>query len=176
MSNKPKPYPLIIGLLVPGLMVVVIAVSVFVPRLFAPPPQYDFIYSLSDGYYPEVEYFVSNSRVQMRDHKNPYPLPQNTAPTPVRLYRHYVKENRSAGISFEEAQKLIVSDIAQSPDGFEVGPGMRGDSFFFFYSSYPDYGSMRLKGHGVAHKLNLAQGQGSYYGYQGFRFLTWVIK
>lgn len=168
-----KSYPLIIGLLVPVLMVFFIAASIFVPRLFAPHAQYDFIYSETNGYNPESEYFVRDGRIQFRVIKG---LVQNQSHyAPVRLYRHYVKENKSVGISMEEAGRLTLSDDRQSPDGFEVTPGVRGESFLFFYSSYPDYSEMYLKGHGVGQKLNLAKKERTYYSYSDFHFIGWVL-
>lgn len=168
-----KTYPLIIGLLVPVLMVIFIAGSVFVQRLLAPSAQYDFIYSVSDGYNPGTQYWVDDGKIQMRDIKG---MTQNQARyTTVRLYRHYVKENKSVGISLEEAGKLILSDATQSPDGFEISPGTQGSSFLFFYSSYADYSEMYLKGHGVGQRLNLVKGQRPYYSYNDFHFVGWVV-
>lgn len=168
-----KTYPLIIGLLVPVLMIVFIAASVFIPHLFAPAPQYDFIYSVSDGYSPESDYSVRDGRIQFRDLKD---LSQKQSQyTAVRLYRHYVKENNSVSISMDEAIKLTLSDATRSPDGFEIGPGTRGSSSLFFYSSYPDYNTIYLKGHGVAQELNLNKEKRPYYSYGDFHFVGWVL-
>ena len=169
-----KTYPLMIGLLVPLLMVVFIAVSVVVPRLFAPAAQYDFIYSVADGYSPDSEYFVRDGRIQLRSFKDP--AQKQTQYAPVRLYRHDVKENRNVAISLEEAGKLSLSDASQSPDHFEIGPGTQGSSFLFFYSSYSDYSSMYLKGHGVAQELNLIKGARAYYSYSDFHLVGWILS
>ena len=171
MKNQEK-MPLIIGLIIPVLMVIFIAASIFVPRLFAPPVQYDFIYSVPDGYNPDSEYWVREGRIQLRDIKD---LNQKqTHWAPVRLYRYHVKENRNAQITMEEAKNLSLSDNSQSPDGYEIGPGTQGSSFLFFYSSYSDYSAMYLKGHGVAHKLNLTKGKREYY--SDFHFIGWVLS
>lgn len=168
-----KAYPLIIGLLVPVLMVVFIAASVFVPRLFAPPPGYDFIYSVSDGWRPDTDYVLHEGRIQAMDMREPESKERYSS---VRLYRHYVKGNKSVEIFLDEARKLALSDAPQSPDGFEIASGTQGSSFLFYSSSYSDYSTIYLKGHGVAQRLNIVKGARPYYSYSDFHFVGWILS
>lgn len=171
-----KSYPLIVGLAIPVLMVIFIAASVLLPRLFAPPPRYDFIYSMADGHNPEVEYAVQNGKIESRDLRRSDSNQHRSNYASVKLYRHSVKENKSMGISLEESQKLTLSEATQSPDNYEVVPGSQGSSFLFFYSSNTDYSRMYLKGYGIGRELNLIGGRNFYYAYSNIRFVGWVLS
>ncbi len=177
--NKTKNIPLIVGLSIPLAMIVFVTASIYLPQLWAPQPKTNFLYSLSSTYYPAKEYFVSNNKIAERilpytgNPNRPQPLGD------IRIYLHDVVRNEGREISFEEAQTLLLDNRALSPDGFEVVPGTRGESFFLFFYNSEDYSSLYLKGHHTTKKLHLYKigsiGSGNYSYYNNrYRFIGWV--
>ena len=176
--NKTKNIPLIVGLSIPLAMIVFVAASIYLPRLWAPQPKTNFLYSLSTSYYPAKKYFVQNNKIAERDITYPQNTNYSQSLGDVRLFLHDVVKNESQELSWEQAQNLLLNDRAVSPDGFEVVPGSRGESFFFFFYDSADYSSLYLKGHHTAKKLNLYKIGSEDYSYYNnhYRFIGWVRK
>ncbi len=164
---------LIIAMAIPILMIVLVAVSIYLPGLFAPAPQFDFLYVSGDDYYAGHQYVVENGKLAKRDVK----YPEHYTPGVARLFVHDVSTNNSKEIFFEEAQKFALDASVKSPDGYEVAYGSTESGFFpLFFSDGRDYNTMYLKGHNASKKLNLqVSSDERYYSYrERARFLGWV--
>ena len=173
METIKKNISLVLGIAIPVLMIVFVAASIYLPRLFAQQPKVNFLYASGEDYYSNVQqYSVQSDKVV----KNEIPLRQKGDLNPPfagpKLFVHDVAKNESKEISFEEAQRLNLDSGLKSPDGFEIVYGSRGDDFFPF-SSGMDYNTHYLKGHSISAKLNL-QSSGQYYSNNNFRFLGWI--
>ncbi len=167
MDEKKKNVPLIVALTIPLMMVVIIAVSIYLPSLFVKPTT-NFIYSLGGDYYSQHRYAVKEGRVAQIDVKYPE---NNYSPTNYkdpRIYYHDIVSNTTREISLEEAQSFLLDDRNVSIDGFQIVSGSHGgDIFFYDYSSrYKRY----IKKGSFSKKLNLDNDE-TYY----FQFLGWEV-
>ena len=162
--------PLTIGLAIPVIMIGLVAVSIYVPGLFSPPPRFDFLYVTWDNY-GGPEYVVERGQLVRRA----VTYPAHYTPGPKQLFVHHVAANESVEVSFEEAKTLPLDSSVQSPDGFEVACGTHGDGFFpFFFSGESDYNALYLTGHHAAKRLHLKSGDRWYYDRP--RFLGWIVS
>ncbi len=163
---------LIIGISIPILMIVLVAASIYLPAIFSPQPQFNFLYVTNDDYYKGRQYVIENGKLVKREVK----YPERYTPGIARLLVHNVVANASKEISFEEIQQLSLDPNSKSPDGWEVVYGNRDDSIFSpFSSGRRDYNSMYLRGHNTSKKLNLQIPTDSRYYYRHrARFLGWI--
>ena len=170
MSSK-KNISLIVGITIPIFMIVLIAVSIYLPPLFAPAPKFNFLYVTEDSYGQDHHYGVENGKLVKYEAK----YPNNYTPRGEKLFMHDVSRNSDQEISFEEAQRLKLDANVKSPDGYEVVYGSSEYGFFpFFFSGGYDYNAMYLKGHNVSKKLELQlSNDGRYYSHDR-RFLGWI--
>ena len=169
---------LILGLSIPILMVLFVAISIYLPRQFSK-PGYDFLYIIgTDTYYSEYTYSVENG-VLTREQNNTY---QNkdlyySKPLvdygPPKIYIYSIENDLAREISFEEAQAYKLDNNAKSPDGFEISRGS-GAEIVPFSGSY-DYNSQFIRNGNYSKKLNI-QVPASSDRYYDFRLLGWVIK
>ncbi|OGX24547.1 MAG: hypothetical protein A3D10_08330 [Omnitrophica WOR_2 bacterium RIFCSPHIGHO2_02_FULL_48_11] len=169
--------PLIIGLSIPALMIVFVALSIYLPTFFVQ-PKINFLYSSGGDYY-------SASRYTVRDHhlaENEIRYPENyaTARWPeVRLFVHDVVKNTSREITPSEAQTLYLDSQTESPDGFSVvsGSGDGGLISIFFFAGIDSYYQKYIKRGNFSRKLNLTPdvGRDNYYNNQ-IRFIGWIIE
>lgn len=173
-----KHIPLLVALVIPLGMIVLVAATVYIPKL-GNKPQYDFVH-VSTSEYPRHQYLVTNGKLERREITYPekvegdiYPTPPYTITEPT-LYLHDIERNESTTLSFEEAAKLNLDSAEQSPDGYTVGYNRNDEGLFgiFFGGSY-DYDAQYVTGHNQSIKLNLPT-SGSRYGYRSFQFLGWV--
>lgn len=169
---KKQNLPLLIGFAIPILMIVFIAASVYIPGLFSQ-PKYNFLYAENNGFYHEKLFSVNNGKLTRNT------LPSSTdpyyTPGPIpQLYVHNVTTNESKHISLEDAQKLILDQSAESPDGYRIQAGNYGNSFYPFGSYDRDYNTHYIMGHNVSKKLNVKTIGANYYGQ--VNFIGWVIK
>lgn len=128
MMRPSQNISLVVGLAIPVLMIVLVALSIYVPALLSPEPQYDFLYVTGDDYWDSRQYEVQQGRLIKREvkyHDN-YTLPA------ARIFIHDVTTNQSREISFEEAQQLSLNSGSKSKDGWEVVRGSGHDGFFPF--------------------------------------------
>lgn len=132
---KKNNIPLVLGMFIPLLMIIFVAVSIYVPALLTQ-PKYNFIYATGGDYYQLESYAVKNAKLVKNEIK--YPPNYNTAYTPIpqkesKLYIHDVERNISREIFFEEAQKFNLNPASISPDGFEVVSGSHDYSIFSLF-------------------------------------------
>ena len=69
--KTPRNPSLVIALAIPLLMIALIAASIYLPGLFAPPPAFNFLYVTGDDYYGEPTYVVENGVLTKREIKHP---------------------------------------------------------------------------------------------------------
>lgn len=169
MGSK-KNISLIVGIAIPILMIVLIAVSIYLPSLFAPAPQFNFIYVTEDNYGQNFQFAVENGVLVKREVK----YPEHYTPKDARLFIHDVMKNTDQEITFEDAQKLKLDSLLKSPDGYEVVYGSSDYGFFPFFYGGSDYNAMYLKGHNTSKKLDLQSSTDGRYYYRNRRFLGWI--
>ena len=165
-----KNLPLIIGVLIPVVMILFIAGSIYLPRA-AMRPKYNFLYA-TNGY--ENAYVIKDGR--LAEWQAPtstqdayYPPPKPLAVS--QLYLYDVKKDKSLALSFEEAKNFHLDPNPISPDGYEVSRGQGGGGFFPFFYDGGDYSSWYLKGQNTWKKLAIRTNEPYYY---DVRFLGWV--
>lgn len=167
--NKKIDFSLLLAFLIPALMIVFVAASIYLPGIFIK-PKYDFLYYNEGGYY-NTRYEISNGqliKIEPTAEQKKYNYNNQTTP---KLFVYDVFKNESKEVSFEYAKTLNLNSGLTSPDGFSIDYGSRGDGFFpFFFYSGSDYNTRYLKGHNVSKKINL-QNDGNYY---NFRLLGWI--
>jgi len=96
------------------------------------------------------------------------PVDANQRYAEPHLYIYDATIGESAGITFDEAQKLKLDDRKKSPDGFEVSQG-GGYSGPFGGGSEP---ALYIAGHSVSQKLDL-RGVNNVY---DFEFVGWITQ
>lgn len=168
-----KNVTLVLGIAIPILMILFVAASIYLPRLFIQ-PHFNFLYvSVDDKHCNNpLQYAVQNNKlVQVK-----VALPKScyySGQDPSKLYLYDVAKNESREISFANAQNLNLDPTEKSPEGFQVVYGNRNEGFFsIFFGPSTDYSTLYLTGHNVSKKLNLQLNGPSYY--DNFRFLGWV--
>ncbi|OGX10818.1 MAG: hypothetical protein A2351_00200 [Omnitrophica bacterium RIFOXYB12_FULL_50_7] len=176
MKIDKKHLPLVIGLSLPVLMTLFISGSIYLPKLFAPEPKFDFIYSASDNHgWPDVRFTVENGTLRKMEQTYPEQAAQKDFKTAtVVLYRYHIKTNQSERLSFEAAQKLKLVSGEKSPDNFEVVRGDSDGGLGLLYSRGSSFGDFFLKGHGTARKLNLEK-RGSFYWNPDGNVIGWIV-
>lgn len=164
---------LIIGIAIPVIMIILVAVSIYIPPLFMH-PKYNFLYVSGDEYNSEYTYHISGGTLvkekKERNKNDDYGYNRSSY-REQKLFLHDTQKNESREISYEEARGLKLDTDEKSPDGFEVISSWSGGGFLFF-----DGGSHRgqyLKRNSYSKKLN-TQASGDYY--YDFNFLGWIIK
>ena len=190
-----KNYIILIALSLPLVLIIVVALSTFIPsRLLS--TNYNFIYaSCNDSrnyYYYSCNDFLAK-RYSVVDDKlvvnqiNPTQdsdgdkIPDIQENYSVHIFLHDTKSNTDKEVSLKEAQGLNLNDLLTSPDGVTVSSGYeysyRGDDFFPFPfgGSSSSYGLYLTKGKSKQ-KLNLVNENNGYYYYpDNFHFLGWVL-
>jgi hypothetical protein len=166
-----KHFTLIIGIAIPLVMILLVATSIYLPGFFVQ-PEFNFLYVTGEDRYWGYSYSVEDGPLTRE-----YNVPDDdfdTARSELRLFIYDVTHNESREVTFEEAVQLQLDPDKESPDGFEVTYGSRGENFLFMFGSYTDYNSQYLVGRGVSKKLDLDVGaDNSYYG--SFKFLGWIL-
>ena len=151
--NIRKNLTLWLGITIPILMVVAVAASVYVPRLWAS-PKVDFVYSMMS--YSSTYKTTADGKMTEKNLTTVY-------------YLHNTAKNTNREIKKVELDKLSLNKSAVSPDGFRVTGNETSNALF----GDSEYGVHYLKGHGAGYKLNLASPTSDRYGYE-FKFVGWV--
>jgi hypothetical protein len=163
MPEIKKNWSLWLAVALPFAMILFVTGSIYLPKLWAPEPQYGFVYS-DDEYYAPSIFRVVNGRLE----KRPMRTPDEEKYTDPQLYYYDARTKESRDISFEEASALMLDNRSTSPDGFVVkrGGGYGGP----FGGSYE--AGVYLTGHAVSHKLDLRGIESAY----NFSFIGWVVE
>ncbi len=186
-----KNFAILLAFLLPILLIVIVALTTYLPSLFIS-THYNFIYtSCTDGrdYYP---YYCNNylqKRYSVVDNKlvlNNVDLTQDANKDGVvdfkqnytsRIFLHDTEKNESREISLEEAKMLKLSDLLTSPDGVTVSSDYSynsGGDFFLFGGGRSTHGYYLMQGKSKS-KLNLINNSDQYYYQNNFQFLGWVL-
>lgn len=174
--NFKKNVALWVGLAIPVLMVIFVAISIYWPQQGVEPPQHHFVYALrnySDGY----EYTVQNGQLvrdDVRDENVPKPVPSGVANAPTRFFLHDVGSNISQEVKFEDVQQMKLDNTVGAPDGYEIKRGGEGGGVFPFFFSEGNYDDQYLVKGNKAIKLNLQKINDPYYA--PFQFIGWIIN
>lgn len=172
---KTRHLPLIIGISLPIIFIVVIAVVIFTPSFFVK-PQYDFIYVDGDNYYRNGQgyqntYKVENERIVLEPIAPRENISQNkVAPT---LYLYDVKTNSSHQITLEEAQTYAVDPGPSSPDGYTVAYQYGHNGIFELFGSSSDNNGYFISKNNGKKKLS-GLTVGTYYSSGGFNLIGWI--
>jgi hypothetical protein len=170
--NKQK-LPLVIAISLPIIMIVIVAISMHIPRIAAK-PQHNFVYAIGEDMAYRY-YSVQNGMITQTDHTPPYyqTHPADMKYPEPKLYLYDVSKDTSTALSLADAQRLRLDSNAKSPDGFEiVRGGGDGGIFGLFFGSPGDYNSQYIRGHGYSKKLNPTLESQNYY--YSFRVVGWV--
>lgn len=163
-----KHLPLILGFSIPLLMIIFLVLIIYLPGFFVH-PQYNFLYSINQGYYSKSNYLVENNRlvIQPNYYTNTY-----TDTSEPQLFIYDLTTSQAREVSLTEAQQLHLSSSTLSPDGFEIKHGSREDGFFpFFFYSGTDYNTLYIIGHNATEKLSISQSPNYY---DSFKFIGWI--
>ena len=162
-----------IGFAIPVLMILFVVAAIYLPRVFAEPLNYDFVYMIGDNYYGGDYYQVQNGTLI----KVEQAMPVGSVPTPKLQSQFFIYDaqtNTTKEISFDDAVKLKFDSSYESPDGFQVQQGnYSGDFFPFFGGGYNN--GIYLEGGGVSRKINVNVARDPYRN-QNFQFLGWVMS
>jgi len=165
MTEKKKNIPLVVALSIPVFMIVVIAISIYLPALFIK-PQFDFIYGTGRYGYCNYRYSVQNGKIVQKEINDELQNNVCRNQRDPRLYYYDAQSSASREITFDQARQYTLDSRAKSPDGFEVVRGSRSfDVFFFSTSSY--YNRYLKKGAFSRRVLD-----SSYY--NDFQFMGWI--
>jgi hypothetical protein len=158
-----------VAIALPIALILLVAVSIYLPRFFAK-PQYNFVYALGVGY--GDSYTVLGNKL-VENTSTMAVAPGAIPPPASQLYLYNVSQNQSQEISFANAEALSFYPYAQSQDGFTVVQGGGDGGMFPFYSSGENYNDYYLTGHGLSKQLNIPN-QTGLAPYNQFIFLGWV--
>ncbi|MDA1168792.1 MAG: hypothetical protein O3A36_00450 [bacterium] len=188
MKDKTSTISLIVGLAIPVVMVILIALAVLIPGRNINPTT-DFIYAT--GSYPSYTTRDENTVIQhdltikngiLVDATQSYPVANNYPPyfhekeSVPRLFIHNTTENSNKEISLEEAKTLRLSAESKSPDGFTVSFGRRsyGVFPFFFDSGSDDSEHAYLSNQTASKEITLTSGAPK--DIYSFQLVGWIIE
>lgn len=191
-----KNFAIVVAFLLPILLIVIVALTTYLPSLFIS-TDYNFVYtSCADGgryynypyycdSYLEKRYSVRNNKlvelpVDLTIDSDKNGIPDFNGKYPGRIFLHDTEKNESREISLEEAQALTLNNLLTSPDGVTVSGGhdYNREGYFFPFpfsgGGYSSYGHYLTKGKSKS-KLNLINSSDRYYYENNFQFLGWVL-
>jgi len=168
MFKKRNP-SLIIGFSLPLVMIIVVAISIYIPQMFLH-PKYNFLYSTDTDYTGVQIYTVANQHLSEQ-----FPTDVQTTPAPSpQLFVHNVTTNESKAITNDEAKKLTLDPSIESPDGYRLQEGNSNSGFFPFFGGGSYESSQYLVGHNASKRLNLKYYTARYY--YPVHFIGWIIQ
>ncbi len=188
-----KNFAVILAFLLPLVLIVVVALTVYLPSLFVS-TEYSFVYStcVDNGYSyscgynynynNQKRYSVVNGSLSVTEIDPNQDLDKNGVPdqkqwTGPRLFIYDTKTSQSREITEQEALGFRYSGLMTSPDGITLSNGYdyNGGVFpFSFGSGSYDYYFVKGK---AKKKLNLFGADSNRYYYQnGFQFIGWVLN
>lgn len=171
--NK-KNIPLYIGISLPVILIIVIAVAVYVPRIIAN-PEYDFIYLVDDSNQRSIhlneqvctEYKIENDRLIEVGEQNQYPSGMCVSDEVI-FYRHDLSEGINKEISVETVKTLKVDSQHVSPDGWSFRREYANNGIFEIFGGRRNYEWLVVK-NSVRLPVNINEN------YYNVRFVGWVI-
>ncbi|MDO8569419.1 MAG: hypothetical protein Q7R89_01380 [bacterium] len=186
-----KNFALLLAFILPIVLIVIVALSTYLPSLFLS-TDYNFVYtSCTDGTNHYYSYNCDNY-LQKRYSVVGNKLVANTVdPTldsdndkisdinenyTARIFLHDTEKNESREVTFEEVQTMRFSGLLTSPDGITVSSNYDrgGGDFFFIFGGNSSYGYYLTKGKSRS-KINLINSSDQYYYQNNFQFIGWVL-
>lgn len=162
MKLKEK-LPLFVGIGLPLLLILYVAVIAYLPSLFVK-PKYNFIYA--EGYYNDYNINVLNGKISIEpryDYGNK--TYRSAQPT---LFLYDVTNDKSTQISLDQAYSYNLDPSSKSLDGFTVGRHESDASYFPFFFGRYDRGTY-LMGKGLNRRITERD-------YYNFKFVGWIIN
>lgn len=151
---------------IPFLLIALSLGLIYLPYLYTPKPQVDFIYLDEDILGCQAYFvYVENGKLMKKANRNTQYCPDKDQSN---IYYHNVVENRSRKISFEEAQKLSLEKNSKSPDGFTLDDQYSSSGGFLF--PYSSSSAMFLIKDSISFKQDLDTDT------YNTQFLGWVLK
>lgn len=188
-----KNFAILLAFILPILLIVIVALSTYLPSLFIS-TDYNFVYTSCadnrDYYYPyncnnylQKRYSVVDNKLVLNDVDLTQDLNKDGVADykqnyTARIFLHDTKKNESREISLAEAKMLTLNNLLTSPDGITVSSNYSysgGGGFFIFDGGgRSSYGYYLTKGKNKA-KLNLINNTDQYYYQNNFQFIGWVL-
>jgi len=186
-----KNFALLLAFILPIALIVVVALSSYLPSRFLS-TDYNFIYtSCTDGrnYYPyscnrylQERYVVVDGKlgvipVDTAVDSNKDGVADFSGTYTDRIFLHDTKKNEGREITLEEAQVMTLNSLLTSPDGVTVSGyyDRSGGDFFIFGGGSSSYGYYITKGKS-RNKINLINSTDQYYYQNNFQFVGWVLS
>lgn len=186
-----KNFAILLAFLLPIILIVVVALSAYIPSLFLS-TDYNFVYtactdgrdyySYNCGNYLQKRYLVVGDKLVVSPVDTTVDSDKNGVPDFSekyidRIFLHDTKKNESREITLAEAQRLTLNGLLTSPDGVTVSnhyDGSGGGFFFIFGDGRSSYGYYLTKGKSRS-KINLINSTEQYYYQNNFQFVGWVL-
>ncbi len=182
---------LLVAFSLPILLIVLIALSAYIPSLFVS-TNYNFVYAVCTGssgnYYPyrcdeylQKRYSVVSGQLVVNEvdvtiDSDNDGVPDFTEDYTARLFLHDTETNESREIPLEEAQSLSLNELITSPDGVSVTSAYdSGTDFLLVFNGGSAYGYYLVKGN-AKRSLNLLNGDSRYSYQDNFKFIGWVVS
>jgi hypothetical protein len=182
-------FVLVLAFALPILLIVIIALSIYLPATFLS-TDYNFIYTsctVGTNYsyshcnnYLQKRYSVSNGELVVNTVNPAQDSDKDGVPDieegyDARIFLHDTDKNESREITLEEAQLLKLNGLLTSPDGVTVSSNYdRGPDVFPFFNGGSSYGYYLTKGKS-RNKLNLINNDDRYYYRNNLHFIGWVL-
>ena len=173
-NRKPKNEPMsprkemLLFLLIPASVILLVAMVLWLPALFAK-PKYDFIYSYCSDYRCSSEYRLESGAIIQDGNGADYGYGYNTRPD---LYYYDVDQNTAKKIDLAEARSYKLSAAVASPDGYRLEQLNTGGGGFLFWGGAGD-DNWYLKDGFKKKKVILSPDAKQYYG-DNIKLLGWV--
>ncbi|OGY21875.1 MAG: hypothetical protein A2126_00655 [Candidatus Woykebacteria bacterium GWB1_45_5] len=161
-NNLKEKLPLIVGVGLPILLIVYVAISYYLSAFFVK-PQYDFIYTSDSSYDYNLKVVGGTITEDSVDYN--YSNTSNRYKAAPSTYYYDAQTDRSRSITLSEAQSYTIDPSTKSPDGYTVERASSGGIFGGGYEN-----GYYLKGHGFSKKINISADR------YNFRFLGWVVN
>ncbi len=171
---------MLVGVSVPLVLLIILAVAVYVPNFFVK-PQYNFIYSTISNVDYYYNYYYYENLYKVIDNKiaySPVSLPANTEGRATykapQLFLYDVKTHRVSEISFETAQKLSLDGSTVSLDGYFIEYNYDHSGIFELFGSdsrNSGYYMSNGKASAPLNGINAPTTRSN-----GVKFIGWVLK
>jgi len=164
-SSEKRDWSLWLGLAIPVLMMLFIALSIYVPRLFddTPPPTTNFLYT--SNYSAYGQYSMLENELTWNENKD-----SHKSGDQPKLFLYDVIKKQSKELTLQEAKALALDSKSMSPDGYKLERSYRNGFFLFDWRS--DRHMYLINGK-TTHKIDNLETNLNYY---SFKFLAWVVE
>lgn len=172
---KKEHIPVIIGLSLPFVFVIALALFIYLPNTKID-PQHDFLYTVSnnsnDRY--QEKFVITNERIEAEQNTNLNGRTNIEAGTPD-LFYYDVEDNTSRKIDLSQAEAYRLDPGPSSPDGYTVEYRRSHNGIFEVFGSSNNKNGFYITKDNGAKKLNgVTSSNNYYYYYNNFQLVGWV--